>query len=87
MNNAIQLVNKSEMKNFEYLGTVMHDGVQYIALLPLGSSSGRASLYICDADGIYTRIADRKTVLAVSKRFREAEIDAFDDSMKLKLVA
>ena len=87
MNNAIQLVDKSEMENFEYLGTVMHDGVQYIALLPFGNSSGRASLYICDADGIYTRIADRKTVLDVSQKFREAEIDEFDDSMKLKLIA
>ena len=87
MNNIIRLVDKSEMENFEYLGTVMFDGKQYIALLPLESGSGRAGLYVCDADGNYTRIADRKTVLVVSQRFREAEIDAFNDPMKLRLSA
>lgn len=87
MNNVIQLVDKSEMENFEYLGTVMHDGKQYIALLPLGSNSGRADLYICDADGNYTRIAERKTVLAVAQRFRETEIDEFGDVTQLRMSA
>ena len=87
MNNIIQLVDKFEMENFEYLGTVIHDGVQYTALLPLKENSSRASLFICDAEGIYNRIADRKTVTAVSREFRKTVIDAFMNPIKLRMSA
>lgn len=55
---------------WEYLGTVAQNGVQFIALRPL-EGDGQVGFFRCEA-GQYRRVADAVTERTVARRFRQA---------------
>lgn len=70
MNSKTQATQNRAMENLEYLGTVLHGGEQYIALLPLEGDSGGMCFFTCGADGTYGRISDLEVVKALGEKFR-----------------
>lgn len=61
------------MGDWEYLGTVVQNGVEFIALQPLDGTS-RVCFFLCDA-GNYRRVVDEDTERAVSWRFRQVAME------------
>lgn len=70
MEDIIRMGNVSGASDWEYLGTVVHSGKEYVALQPLDGTS-RVGFFLCDA-GKYSRVADAETERAVSRQFRQA---------------
>ena len=59
MEDIIRMGDVNGMSGWEYLGTVVQNGVEFIALQPLDGTS-RVCFFFCDA-GQYCRVADAET--------------------------
>ncbi|MBQ2675108.1 MAG: hypothetical protein IJG07_10595 [Prevotella sp.] len=68
------------MSGWEYLGTVVQNGVEFIALQPLDRTSS-VCFFFCDA-GQYRRVADTETERAVSRQFRQAVMEDARDRLR-----
>lgn len=63
----------TQMGDWEYLGTVVQNGIEFIALQPLDGTS-RVCFFLCDA-GNYRRVVDENTERIVARQFHWVEIE------------
>lgn len=73
MEDIIRMGDVSGASAWEYLGTVVHSGMEFVALQPLDGTS-RVCYFLSDA-GQYRRVADAETERAVSRQFRQAAME------------
>lgn len=64
---------EAETGSWEYLGTVVQNGVEFIALQPL-DGAGRVGFFLCEG-GAYLRVADAEAERVLSRRFRQAAME------------
>ena len=83
LEDIIRMGDVNRASDWEYLGTVVQNGMEFVALQPLDGTS-RVSFFLCDA-GQYCRVADAETERAVSRQFRQAAMeDARDRSREAR---
>lgn len=83
MEDIIRMGDVNGASDWEYLGTVVQDGMEFVALQLLDGTS-RVCFFLCDA-GLYRRVADAEMERAVSRQFRQAAMeDARDRSREAR---
>lgn len=80
MEDIIRMGDVNGISGWEYLGTVVQNGVEFIALQPLNGTS-RVCFFFCDA-GQYCRVVDAETERAVSRQFRQAAMEDACDRLR-----
>lgn len=68
------------MSDWEYLGTIVQGGVEYVALQPLAGAGG-VRFFSCEA-GEYRRVEDPDTERAVSRLFRRAALERQSEGLR-----